>query len=125
MNWTEGRIKGFIVSVLRAGARRWPAKYEVLDEACVGKKINEKTGRMAKHYVCADCGKEFTSKDVEVDHILPVVDPTDGFIDWNTFISRLYCTKDNLQVLCTTCHKRKTKLERSKSTKRKTKKTSS
>ena len=125
MNWTEGRIKGFIVSVLRAGARRWPPKYEVLDEACVGKKINEKTGRMAKHYVCADCGKEFPSKDVEVDHILPVVDPTDGFIDWNTFISRLYCTKDNLQVLCTTCHKRKTKLERSKSTKRKTKKTSS
>ena len=97
-------------------------KYEVLDEACVGKKINEKTGRMAKHYVCADCGKEFTSKDVEVDHILPVVDPTDGFIDWNTFISRLYCTKDNLQVLCTKCHKAKTNEERKQSKVRKTRK---
>ena len=125
MTWTEGRIKAFIISVLRTGARRWPPKFECLQDAFTGQKLNPKSGRMAKHYRCASCQQEFTSKDVEVDHISPVVDPTDGFIDWNTFISRLYCTKDNLQVLCTTCHKRKTKLERSKSTKRKTKKTSS
>lgn len=112
MDWTEGRIKSFIVSVLRTGARRWPPKYEVLQEACIGQKLNTSSGRMAKHYICAACKNEFTSKDVEVDHISPVVSVGDGFIDWNTFIERLYCPKENLQVLCKACHKKKTKEER-------------
>lgn len=119
MIWTEGRVKGFIISVLRAGARRWPPKFEALDDALVGKKINEKTGRVAKHYTCAACKKEFTSKDVQVDHISPVVDPDVGYVDWNTFIARLFCPKENLQVLCTVCHKRKTKDERAKSSRAK------
>ena len=110
--WTEGRIRAFITSVLRAGARRWPAKYETLHEAFIGKKINEKTGREAKHYECKSCGGHFPSKDVQVDHILPVVDPITGFTTWDEYIKRLYCDKDNLQVLCLTCHKQKSKLER-------------
>lgn len=110
--WTEGRIKSFIVSVLRTGARRWPPKYECLQAACIGQKINPKSGRLAKHYTCAACQQEFPSKEVEVDHISPVVSVGDGFIDWNTFIQRLYCPIENLQVLCLTCHKKKTKLER-------------
>ena len=110
--WTAGRLKGFITSVLRAGARRWPPKFETLSDACIGQKINTKTGRVAKHYSCNICKGEFTSKDIEVDHISPVVDPDTGFIDWNTFIDRLYCSKENLQAICKTCHKIKTKQER-------------
>jgi len=112
MDWTEGRIKSFIISVLRTGARRWPPKYECLQDACTGQKINEKSGRLAKHYTCAGCLQEFTSKDVEVDHISPVVSVGDGFIDYNTFIERLFCKKENLQVLCKPCHKKKTLAER-------------
>lgn len=114
MNWSEGRIKSFVVSVLRAGARRWPPKYETLADACIGQKINAKSGRLAKHYLCNSCKKEFPAKDVEVDHISPVVHTVDGFLDWNEFIKRLYCDKDNLQVLCKPCHKKKTKEERKK-----------
>ena len=113
-DWTDGRVKSFITSVLRAGARRWPDKFQSLADACVGQKINWKTGRVAKHYKCNICLNEFTSKDVEVDHISPVVDPATGFIDWNTFIDRLYCSKANLQVICKPCHKIKTKEERVK-----------
>jgi 5-methylcytosine-specific restriction endonuclease McrA len=112
--WTDGRIKGFITSVLRAGARRWPPKFETLADACVGQKVNWKTGRVAKHYTCNACKQEFTSKDVEVDHISPVVDPSTGFVDWDTFIARLYCPKENLQVICKPCHKIKSKEERKK-----------
>lgn len=111
MNWSEARIKGFIISVLRGGARRWPPKYETLKDAYVGKKENTRTKRKAMHYRCAGCGEEFPATEVEVDHILPVVDPLVGFVNWDTFINRLYCTKDNLQVLCKTCHKIKTKKE--------------
>lgn len=112
MEWSEGRIKSFIVSVLRAGARRWPPKYETLAEACIGQKINTKSGRLAKHYKCNACKQEFPAKDVEVDHISPVVHTTEGFLDWNEFIKRLYCGKENMQVLCKLCHKIKTKEER-------------
>lgn len=110
--WSEGRIKGFITSVLRSGARRWPPKYETLNDACIGQKINEKTGRLAKHYECNICKQEFTSKDIEIDHIIPIVDPAFGFINWDDFIQKLYCSKQNLQAICKSCHKIKTKKER-------------
>lgn len=49
---------------------------------------------------------------MQVDHIKPVVDPNTGFTSWDDFIERLYCEKENLQVLCTTCHDRKTLKEK-------------
>lgn len=110
--WTEGRIRAFIVSVLRSGTRRWPPKYETLNEAKTEKKINSKTGRMAQHYLCTKCKKEFTSKDVQVDHVEPVVDPKQGFTSWDNYIERLFCPKENLQVLCKTCHSKKSEKEK-------------
>ena len=110
--WTDGRVKSFIVSVLRAGSRKWPPKYQTLNDACVGVKTNVSTGRLAKHFTCRRCKQDFPQKMVEVDHINPVVGK--GFESWDKFISNLFCGKDNLQVLCKECHKRKTKSEREK-----------
>lgn len=110
MDWSEARKRSFIVSVLRAGTRRWPPKYECLNAAKTEKKLNPKTKRIAQHYLCAACGEEFTQKDVQVDHIVPA--RVDGFKTWDDFISRLFCEIDNLQVLCITCHKEKSKQER-------------
>ena len=47
-----------------------------------------------------------------MDHINPVVCPKEGFVDWDVFIKRLFCEKDNLQVLCSGCHDKKTLKER-------------
>lgn len=112
--WTDARYHGFITATLRSGSRRWPPRYECLAAAKTDKKINEKTGRLAQHYRCAACSGEFTSKDVQVDHIDPVISPSTGFVSWDVYIERLFCEKDNLQVLCTTCHKEKSKKERKK-----------
>lgn len=109
--WTEARFRSFVTSALRSGSNKWPPKYETLNEAKTEKKTNEKTGRLAQHYGCASCGKEFTSKDVQVDHIKPVIDPKTGFVSWDVFVERLFCEKKNLQVLCKACHKVKTKKE--------------
>lgn len=110
--WSEARVKSFIVSLIRSGSRRWPPRYETLNEAKTEKKVNVKTGRLAQHYRCAECKQEFTSKDIQIDHINPVVDPAVGFVDWNTFIERMFCSKDNLQVLCKTCHDIKSRSEK-------------
>ncbi len=112
--WTAGRFKSFITSALRGGFTRYPPKFEVLKNAFVSKKTNKATGRQASHYKCAKCKKQFVAKDVQVDHKEPVVDPAVGFVSWDTYIERLYCTVDNLQVLCRACHSAKTKAERKK-----------
>ena len=111
--WTEARYRGFIVSALRSATRRWPPKYERIKDAYCGTKRNKRTGRDAKHYSCATCGGEFPQREVQVDHIEPIgTCPT-----WDEFIEKLFCEKDNLQVVCKPCHKIKTKEERDESKK--------
>lgn len=49
-----------------------------------------------------------------MDHIQPVVCPKTGWIDWNTFIERLFCGPDGWQGLCPACHDEKTRKENEK-----------
>lgn len=113
MEWTDGRYRAFIVGVLRSGMRRYPPKFECLNEAKQGRKINPRSGRLAEHYLCNGCKESFPKADVQCDHVLPVV-PASGFTTWDEYIDRMFCKVDNLQVLCSTCHKIKTKSERKK-----------
>jgi 5-methylcytosine-specific restriction endonuclease McrA len=113
--WTDKRYKSFIISLLRSGFRRFPNKHKVLLESRLPeKKLNIKTGRVGFHHRCAECKGEFPSKEVQVDHISPIVDPYYGFIDFDSFIKRLFCSVHNLQVLCKACHKIKTDKENNK-----------
>lgn len=63
-------------------------------------------------YKCADCKQISKIKGMHIDHISPVVDPKVGFIDWDVYIKRLFCSSDNLQLLCKPCHGKKTEKER-------------
>jgi len=110
--WTPARFNSFIKSALRAASSRWPPKYSALKKATTEKKINWKTGRLAQHYKCASCNNEFPLKEVQVDHITPVIDPSTGFVDWDEVIKRMFCEEDGFQILCQTCHKEKTNVER-------------
>ena len=110
--WTDARFRSFVTSALRAASRRWPPKFKALKEAFVGRKTNKKTGKLAMHYKCAKCKKHFVATDVQVDHVLPVVDPKVGFVGWDSFIDRIFCEIENLQVLCKPCHKVKTEEEK-------------
>ncbi len=108
--WTEARYRSFVKSALRSASQRWPPKYQSLNEACIGTKLNVKTGRMAKHYKCNQCKNDFPAKEVEVNHIVPVV-PTSGFTTWDEVIERMFCEKNGLEVVCKPCHKAITKEE--------------
>lgn len=62
-------------------------------------------------YKCAGCSELFKRDQIHIDHIEPVI-PVDGtFEDWNTFIERLFCGPEGLQVLCVQCHEDKTLCE--------------
>ena len=102
--WTDGRLRSFITSTIRSGFRRYPAKYEALDLAKVGKKVNESSGRLAEHYRCNECKGDFPATQIHVDHILPIVSPEEGFISWDSFINNLFCKVEDLQILCKSCH---------------------
>lgn len=117
--WTEARFNSFIKSALRKASIKWPPKYKCLSEAFTGSQINLKSGRMAKHYKCAKCLGAFPSKDVQVDHIKPIIDPTIGFTTWDNVINDMFCESDNLQVLCLACHKIKSDTEKSLAKERK------
>lgn len=71
--------------------------------------------RGGKRYRCAECTKDFSNKDVQVDHIEPVVPLGVLMRDmtWCAIHHRTYCKLSNLQVLCTECHKVKSKEENS------------
>jgi 5-methylcytosine-specific restriction endonuclease McrA len=109
--WSEARFNSFIKSLLRKGTMRWAPKNLVLKEARTAKGV----------YLCAGCKEEVpvtVKKDgkrvrnVFVDHINPIVDPALGFTSWDDYIDRMFCEKDNLQLLCKDCHDLKTSKER-------------
>jgi 5-methylcytosine-specific restriction endonuclease McrA len=109
--WTSARFKSFIISALRSGMRRFPNKAGALKAAFTKRKRNTRTNRLGKHYRCAGCGGEFPHREVQVDHIEPVVSAENGWTNWDDFVSRLYCSVDGLQVLCMKCHTLKTQAE--------------
>lgn len=103
---TEKQLKGWLVNKLRRISYQWPPRKVVLKKARVSR------GK----YRCAHCVDEGTDtlygpKEINVDHILCVVDPEIGFVDWNTYISRLFCSEDNWQILCKHHHQVKSFLE--------------
>ena len=109
--WTESRFRSFIFSMLRQGTRRWAPLQSTQKEANVGRGL----------YKCNCCGEIVppTTKDgrkrvknVFVDHIKPIVDPETGFTTWDDYIESMFCERDNLQLLCKSCHDEKSAKER-------------
>lgn len=55
--------------------------------------------------------KEVVKEKPDVDHKTPVIEPKRGFCDWNTYIESLWCSAEDLQILCKFCHLEKTSKE--------------
>jgi 5-methylcytosine-specific restriction endonuclease McrA len=103
--------KSFIIQSLRRISYRLPSRSEAIRRARVGR----------NQYKCALCGKICKNKEYAMDHVIPVVDPLDGFIDWNNYVERmlpddaeawqLLCRIDNLKTGELSCNTKKTKAE--------------
>ena len=100
---TDPKFRSFIIATLRRASYRWFGRSEALKLARVERGM----------YTCAMCKGVFKKKDTQLDHIQPIIDPKEGFVDWNTYIPRLFCAPELYQVLCRVCHKSKTFTENS------------
>lgn len=112
--WTLARFNSFIKGALRAASKRWGPINEARKQAWLERGVYRCAGyRKRWHKVPASIlidGKR--KNNIFVDHISPIINPEEGFISWDTFIERLFCEVDNLQVLCKECHDRKSQDER-------------
>ena len=96
-----------IESSIRRNVKRSKAYYEFLASQPV-KTIGTKKWR---YYPCAHCHEFFVRGRLDLDHLVPVIDPDLGFVDWNSYVERAYCGPEGFQHLCKPCHKAKTKTE--------------
>jgi len=94
-------LKDFLIRGLRALSYKWQARSEAKKKARVSRGI----------YECASCKDNWRNKDICLDHIDPVIDPVEGFKDWNEYIRRLFCDAEGFQVLCRDCHLKKSRAE--------------
>lgn len=106
---TESAFWGMLRSALRQKSRWW----KPIEEA---KKLARRTykgpnKRQRWEYQCAECKEWFKDKEVNVDHIIPA-GSLKCYEDLAEFVRKLFCEVKDLQVLCTTCHNKKTQDER-------------
>lgn len=94
-------IRHWLTQKLRRISFAWPPRKEAIKKARISR------GK----YKCASCEGVFGPKQIQLDHIIPVIDPHVGWVDYNTFIERLLCEESNYQVLCKSCHDWKTTRE--------------
>lgn len=106
---TESAFWSFIRSALRQKSRWWKPITECKMKARRPYKGPNK--RQKFEYLCNSCKTWFPDKQINVDHIVGAGSLNCGQ-DLPGFVDRLFCEQDNLQVLCTTCHDHKTKLEK-------------
>ena len=107
--WSEARYFSFIRSALRSAFRKYPVKYQVKTEASRPYVGPDK--RRKKEYQCNVCKGWFADKEVAVDHINPC-GSLKTYEDLPRFVSTLFCEKENLQIICDSCHRIKTNKER-------------
>lgn len=118
-DWTPARYRSFVRGGLRSISMRWPPKNEVKKAARISRGVYECSGyKRTSHNVTASLppkpGNKRRINNAVVDHISPVIDPSVGFVSWDSLIENLFCEEEDLQVLCHECHKAKTADERSR-----------
>lgn len=93
--------KRYLIGAARKIFRWSRERKEALKRASVG----------TKKWACSVCNEVVGPKERDVDHIIPVNDVKALKWSWDAFYDRLFCSADNLRVLCKPCHKKKTAAE--------------
>ena len=111
---TESAFWSMIRSTLRQKSRWWKP-IALCKQMAKRKYTGAKQGKFRQkwEYQCAGCLDWFAEKNINVDHIIPA-GSLNCSLDLPGFVERLFCEVDNLQVLCSKCHDKKTQKEKKK-----------
>lgn len=94
-------LKSFLIGKLRRLSYQIPARSEVKKRARIARGL----------YRCEACKTVLRNGEYQLDHIIPIINPTRGFVSWDDYIGKLFVGADGLQLLCIPCHKTKTNKE--------------
>lgn len=100
---------------LRGEIRKQFARSESYKSFIKSNRIEVQEGnRLRVFYKCAICSGLNPIKEINVDHIKPIGRGVlSSLSDILKFIDLVYCSHDNLQIVCKPCHSHKTKIENS------------
>ena len=113
----EPKLRSCITKGIRDSFKRCNKYKAILKENRVEKPRYKVDGALSKKpsvfYKCSDCKELVKSTEIQVDHIQPVI-PLNGNLaemTLNEYALRVF--KSKCQLLCTVCHKLKSKSENS------------
>jgi 5-methylcytosine-specific restriction endonuclease McrA len=113
--------KSWLTSQLRRISLKWPPLSNVrkANRRELPRKVKKDGTLFAKpnfEYECNECKNWFPSGKIQVDHINPIMGIDSSTLSekefYGHFVFELFCYEDNLQLLCTSCHDKKTRNEK-------------
>ncbi len=104
--------RGLLKGAIRRVFSRSELRKKVLETVRV-EHSDPTRARVKRWGFCPECKKIIPLYLFQVDHIIPVIHIGETLEDlsWDTLVDRIWCVESNLQPLCLTCHKQKSKLE--------------
>lgn len=121
--YSEPRTTAAIIGAVKRVWHRHPTRLSILNSVRHEEPTTRKDGtpgRIAVFYICEQCGSKAKQQksprfpQIHIDHIDPVIPCHRSLkeLTWDEYLSRLFCSPDNLQAICTVCHDVKTNAER-------------
>lgn len=106
------RDRGLLKGAVRRVFSRSELRKQIIDAALTDY-IDSSRPRVKKWGRCAICNQLTPKSYLVVDHKYPVValESSFGDMSFDELIDRMWCSSDNLQALCESCHAAKTKAE--------------
>jgi molybdenum cofactor biosynthesis enzyme MoaA len=92
--------ENFAMQALRRSTYRWPYGHMAMARQRIERGL----------YTCESCKEAFGPKEINKDHIEPVI-PVTGKKSWDETIERMLVKSTGYQILCLNCHEIKTQLE--------------
>lgn len=103
--YTESAFWSMIRSSLRKSSQYWSPAQLALNNA--KRNYTGSNKRQKFEYQCNQCKNYFIRTDVQIDHIQEVGSLKSGK-DLEMFVERLFCEVEGYQILCKSCHLKKT-----------------
>lgn len=90
----------YVKNALRIATYKWPYFSMAMSRQRISRGM----------YSCEFCKNTFGPKEINRDHIEPVI-PVTGWESWESYIKRLFVKSSGIQILCLECHLSKTTTE--------------